>query len=152
MIRVEIDETIDRPIEEVFDQLVDIDRYPDWMPESSILVTCSKNSEGPVTVGTEYTDMTRFGTARGEVQALVPPRKILFHYVVRLLGVPVMEGWPGYTLEPAGQGATKLHHLAEGRLRGPFKLIRPVIRRIARRERRRTVEALKHSLETSSDQ
>ena len=147
MIRVEIEETIDRPIEDVFERLIDIDRYDEWMPESWFYITSRKESDGPVTVGTEYTDVTRLGNVRGEVAELERPRRVVFHYVARKLGRVMMHGWPGYTLEPDGDGGTLVHHVAEGRLRGAFKLLRPVIQRIANGERRRTVAALKASLE-----
>jgi hypothetical protein len=59
-----------------------------------------------------------------------------------------METCPGYTLE-AIEGGTKLHHVAEGRLFGLFKLMQPRVARIAREERTRTVDALKNSMERS---
>lgn len=148
MIRVDIHETIQRPIDDVFEQLVDIPRYPEWMPGESLLVTCTKDTEGPVGVGTRYTDRTRVGTARGEVSELERPSRVVFHYTFRLWGMTLMEGWPGYTLERAGEGATAVHHTGEARLYGPFKLLEPLIRRMADRERRLTVDALKESLES----
>lgn len=147
MIHVEIHETIEQPIEDVFEQLIDIDGYPDWMPEGGLFVTCSQESEGPVGEGTRYRDVTRLGTVRGDVVAFRAPREVTFHYTARLFGVMAMEGWPGYTLEPAGAGATRVHHVANGRLYGPFRLFRPLVQRIAEGERRRTVDALKASLE-----
>lgn len=59
-----------------------------------------------------------------------------------------MEGWPGYELEPDGSRATRVRHVARGRLFGAFKLMQPLVRILARRERRRTVGALKASLES----
>jgi uncharacterized protein YndB with AHSA1/START domain len=150
MIHVEIRETIERPIEEVFERLVDIPRYPEWMPRGGLFVTCRKDSEGPVGVGTRYSDVTTLGTVRGEVSEFVHPHRVVFHYTARLLGVKVMEGWPGYTLEPDGESATTVHHRAEGRLVGVFRLLQPLIQRLADGERRRTVAALKGSLESSS--
>ena len=148
MIRVEIRETIHRPIEAVFERLIDIDRYPEWMADSWFYITSRKESPGPVRVGTEYTDVTRLGSVRGEVVELDRPRRVVFHYVVRTLGRDVMHGWPGYELEPMDDSRTRLHHRAEGRLHGPFRMLRPVIQRIADGERRRTVESLKASLES----
>ncbi|MFO7893948.1 MAG: SRPBCC family protein [Longimicrobiales bacterium] len=117
MIRVEIEETIDRPTEEVFERLIDMDRYAEWMPESWFYITSRKDTDGPVKVGTRYTDVTRLGAVRGEVAELERPRRVVFHYV------------------------------AEGRLQGAFRALRPVIQWIANGERRRTVAALKASLE-----
>lgn len=147
MIHVAIEETIGRRIDEVFEQLVDIPRYPEWMPDTGLFVSCTKDSEGPVGAGTAYTDKTRLGTIHGDVSAFERPTKVVFHYTARLLGMTVMEGWPGYWLEREGAAATRVHHRAEGRLYGPFRLLRPLVQRMARRERQRTVDALKASLE-----
>lgn len=149
MIQVEINAIIKRPIEEVFEQLVDIPRYPEWMPDNSLLITCAKDSEGPVGVGTAYSDKTRLGTVRGEVAVFDRPHKVVFHYTARLLGMTVMEGWPGYALERDGEAATRIHHKAEARLYGLFKLAQPLVQRMARNERQRTVDALKESLESA---
>lgn len=148
MIRVEIHETIERPIDEVFEQLVDIPAYPDWMPDDGLFVTCTQDSEGPVDVGTPYTDVTRLGTVHGEVTELERPRRVVFRYTARLLGMTAMQGWPGYTLEPDGAGRTGVHHHARAHLYGPFKLLRRLVQRIAEGERQRTLDALKTSLES----
>lgn len=78
-IRVEIEETIERPIEEVFERLVDIPGYNEWMPDQGLMVSCSKDSDGPVGEGTRYSDVTRFGTVHGEVVAFERPSKVVFH-------------------------------------------------------------------------
>lgn len=150
MIRVEIDETIDGPIDEVFARLVDIARYPEWMSDDGLFVTCRQDTDGPVRVGTAYTDVTTLGAVRGKVAALEPPREVVFHYEARLLGMTVLEGWPGYTLEPLTGARTRVHHVAEARLNGPFMLLRPLIRRMARKERRLTVESLRDSFVTET--
>lgn len=99
--------------------------------------------------GTTYCDVTRLGTLRGEISEFERPDTVVFHYAAGLLGVPVMDGWPGYTLESAGDGATRVRHRAQGHLHGPFKLLKPLVHRMARSERQRTVDALKASLESS---
>ena len=68
------------------------------MPDDGLFVTSSQDSEGPVGVGTTYSDRTRLGTVRGEISVFERPRKVVFHYTARLLGSTVMEGWPGYVL------------------------------------------------------
>lgn len=151
MISVEVVETIDRAIDDVFEQLVDIDRYPEWMPGDGLFLTCTKDSEGAVGRGTEYTDRTRVGVMHGEVYAFEPPTRVVFRYEARLLSYKVMEGYPGYTLQRVGDMKTRVHHLAEGHLYGPMRLLGPLVQRIARGERERTVQALKRSLESVTD-
>ena len=151
MIKVEIEKTINQPIEEVFDRLVDISGYSEWMPDTGLFVSCSKDSPGSVAVGTTYTDVTRLGTVHGEIAEFERPRRVVFHYTWKVLGFRAMDGWPGYELQPEGMDCTRVCHVARGRLYGLFKLVRPLIQRIAEAERRRTVNALKESLESDQD-
>jgi uncharacterized protein YndB with AHSA1/START domain len=148
VIRVDIHETIRKPVEQVFARLVDIGGYREWRPGGGgIFLTCSQDSPGAVGEGTRYTDRTRLGTVRGEVAVFDPPRRVIFHYTSRLFGRTMIEGWPGYTLESDGAGGTRLHHHAEARTYGPFRLLEPLIQRIANRERAATVRALKESFD-----
>lgn len=128
MVKLEIDETIDRPIEEVFERLVDIDAYPRWLPRSRVFRSCHKTSAGPVVEGTTYVDDTRFGKAFGDVVDFEPPDRVIFRYRMRFLGMELMEGRPGYVLEALGAGRTRVPHLAEAKLRGAFKVLKPTIR------------------------
>lgn len=151
MIRVSINETIGRPIEEVFEQLVDIDRYPDWMPDTGIFLNCWKESEGPVGLGTTFVDKTRLGTVKGDITAFKRPHTVTFHYTDYMFGRKVIEGWPAYTLEPNGPSSTRVHHKAEAHLYGVYRLFQPIFQKIARKERTGTLHALKASLEGDAD-
>jgi uncharacterized protein YndB with AHSA1/START domain len=150
MIRVSITETIDRPIAEVFEQLVDIDRYPDWMPDTGIFLDCWKESEGAVGLGTTFVDKTRLGTVKGDITAFERPNLVTFHYTDYLFGRKVIEGWPAYTLEPIGSSSTRIHHRAEAHLYGVYRLFQPIFQRIAHKERTGTLYALKASLESGA--
>lgn len=148
MIRVDLRDTVAGPMEAVFGRLADIDRYPEWRAGGGgIFVTCSQDSAGPVAEATRYTDRTRLGTVHGEVVEFDAPRRIVFHYTARLRGRRVVEGWPGYTLEPEGAGSTLVHHHAEARTYGLMRPLEPLIQRIARHERRSTLQALKRSFQ-----
>lgn len=147
MIHVEIDTVIKRPIEDVFERLVDIPNYAEWLPKSRVFLETKLTSEEPIDVETTFTDRTTIGTFRGEVTAFQRPTKVNFRMSLRRLGMKVMESRPGYTLTPVDAG-TQLQLIAEGQLYGLFKLLEPYVAAKARRERKRTVEALKKSLET----
>jgi hypothetical protein len=96
--------------------------------------------------GTTYYDRGRMGTFRGEIAEFRAPTRVAFRKSLRWLGVEVMEARPAYELVRT-QSGTKVRHRAEGRLFGIFGLMEPVVARVARGERRRTVEGLKASLE-----
>jgi uncharacterized protein YndB with AHSA1/START domain len=149
-IHIEIETMIRCPIEEVFDRLIAIDDYSRWLPQEGVFISTHQRSDGPVNQGTTYTDRTTVGTFQGEVIAFQRPTKIVFRHTLRWWGIAVLESRPGYRLESI-KGGTKLHHIADGRLFGLFKLMQPRVARIAREERERTVNALKTSLERSFD-
>ena len=146
MIRVEMNTLVARPIEDVFGRLTDLSDYSRWMPKLGIFVRCGQTSEGPVGEGTTYYDRGRMGTFRGEIVEFRPPTRVAFRESLRWLGVDVMEARPEYELVPTQTG-TEVRHTAEGQLFGVFKLMEPVVARVARGERKRTLEALKGSLE-----
>jgi uncharacterized protein YndB with AHSA1/START domain len=147
MIRVEIDTKIHRPIGKVFERLVDIDSYSDWLPQSRVFLDCEQTSKGPVDVGTTFIDRTRIGTYKGQVTELQRPTRVSFRMRLRWFGVNVMESRPTYILEPVEDG-TRVQHLAEGELYGLFRLLEPYVAIRARMERERTVDTLKRSLES----
>jgi len=146
MIRIELDATINYPIEKVFDKLTDLPGYNTWMPKDGLFIRSKKNSEGPVGEGTTFTDKVRRGKAVGEIVEYKRPNRVKFRQTVYFLGMKMMESRPGYGLESIN-GNTKLHHVAEGHLYGIFKVLEPVIRIIAQKERERTVNALRISFE-----
>lgn len=147
-LRVEVCERIAHPIEGVFDRLADIEGYNSWMSTKGIFSSCTKDTPGPVRHGSRYTDRTRIAVVRGEVSEIERPRRLVFHYRLEILGLRLMEGWPGYDLERDDDGATLVRHVARAELYGVFRMARLVIRRIAIRERTLTVDALKRSLES----
>lgn len=146
---VEVDTRIDRPVEDVFERLARLSEYSRWLPRSIVFTTCRQTSPGPVGPGTTYDDVTKLGTLRGEVHDLAAPHRIAFRETLRWLGRPVMEARMEYALRPDAAGRTEVHHVAEGELRGALGLVEPLVAMIARRERQRTIDALKRSFEPS---
>ena len=145
MIRFTLKRLIDRPIEEVFEQLADIDGYRDWMSREGLFRDSGKMSEGPTEEGTSFYDQARFGRLRGVVTELDSPNRIAFRQVLRRDDKPVFESRPSYTLKAVGNG-TSVRQTAEGELRGMYKLLEPVIYPIARSERKRVLDSLESSL------
>lgn len=145
MIRVEVETTIDRPIEEIFDRLTNIPGYNRWMPSDGLLSESRQISSGAVGNGTMFKDRIRHGSARGQVVLFNRPTQLAFHQTVKILGMKVLESHPSYTLSPLPDGSTKIHHEAEGYGIGIFRLFEWALKPVARAERRRTVRALKRS-------
>ena len=146
-VRYETRMTIDRPINDVFARLADLDGYRTWMRRTGLFRRSGQTSDGRLGLGTAYFDATRMGTFRGEVTDYEPPARIGFRETLRWFGYDLMEARPVYTLE-ANQDKTIVHHVAEGELFGIMRLMKPVAALLARSERARTVESLRRSLES----
>jgi hypothetical protein len=147
VIRVEVEKMIDWPIEDVFDRLVDIDGYSEWLPQSRVFLDSWQTSKGPVTQGTTFIDKTWVGLYRGRVTTFQRPTQVNFRMRLRWVSLDVMESRPQYKLAPVKNNRTEIRHVAEGKLYGPFKLLEPYVAIHAQRERNRTVQILKESLE-----
>ncbi|HEY7134279.1 MAG TPA: SRPBCC family protein [Acidimicrobiia bacterium] len=147
-VRYETRTTIDRPITDVFARLADLDGYRTWMRRTGLFRRAGKTSDGPVDLGTAYFDATRMGTFHGEVTEYEPPTRIGFRETLRWFGTDLMEARPRFALEADGD-KTIVHHVAEGDLFGIMRLMKPFAALMARSERARTVEALRHSLESA---
>jgi uncharacterized protein YndB with AHSA1/START domain len=146
-VRYETRTTTDRPISDVFMRLADLDGYRTWMRRTGLFRRSGQTSGGPLGLGTAYFDATRMGTFRGEVTHYEPPTRIGFCETLHWFGADLMEARPEYRLE-ADQDKTIVYHVAEGELFGVMRLMKPLAGRLARRERARTVESLKRSLES----
>ena len=146
-VRYETHTTIDRPISDVFARLADVDGYRTWMRRTGLFRRSGQTSDGPPGLGAAYFDATRMGTFHGEVTDYEPPARIGFRETLRWFGSDLMEARPEYLLE-ADRDKTIVHHVAEGELFGMMRLMKPIAAWLARSERSRTVESLKHSLES----
>jgi uncharacterized protein YndB with AHSA1/START domain len=144
-VRYETRTMIDRPIGDVFARLADLNDYGTWMHRTGLFRRCRQTSDGPLGPGTAYLDVTRMGTFHGEVTDYQRPSRIRFRETLRWFGSDLMEARPEYFLEADGD-RTIVHHVAEGDLLGPMRLMKPVAAMMARSERARTVESLRRSL------
>ncbi len=147
-VRVEVDEVIERPVEQVFERAIDLSHYSDWMPRTGVFKRSSQTSNGPVGLGTTFIDQGRMGTFRGQIVEFERPSRVVFEETLRWFRSPVVEARLRYEFVPVPEG-TAVHHVAESELHGIFRVMRPMVIIIGRGERRRTVRALKKSLESS---
>src|SRR5881227_4381663 len=110
MVRTEIHGTIDRPIEEVFGYMSDIERQPEWV---STLSESRKTSTGPTGVGTTYQQTTKFLGRRMDMQCEITGYESPTVYAFRSRSGPVnME--MRITLSAQGTGTTEVTQVAEG--------------------------------------
>ena len=145
MITVEHSVVINRPIEEVFDFMADIENAPQWR---SGLVEVKKLSDELV-VGAKATEVLQFLGRRMEttyeITEYEPNKKFSF----KTTSGPVpMEG--GFTVESA-EGGTKVTFKIQGEAGGFFKLAEPILARMVRRQVETDHGNLKDLLEARAD-
>ncbi len=143
MITVELAETIDRPVEEVWAFTHDLSKSPLWQ---TTLVELRQLDDEPFGVGTRISETRRFLGLKietvWECTALEPPRLSS----IRSLSGPVR--WGGsYILEPVGEG-TRFTLSIEGEMSAYFRVTEPVLKRMTKREMEASMGHLKDILES----
>ncbi|HEX5857110.1 MAG TPA: SRPBCC family protein [Microbacterium sp.] len=144
VIEFELTRTVRAGIQDVFDRLADIEGYNEWMPrKGSMLRRTRQTSPGAPGLGTTFLDETTAGPTPGEISEFEPPHTLVFHWWDRSkAGRLRLEGWPGYRLDEEHDGSTVVRHSARLETHGAYRLATPLLRRIAKKERTATLEAL----------
>jgi uncharacterized membrane protein len=138
---------IDRSPEEVFAFVADFENLPRWQKS---VITAHKVTEGPIRVGSKFTEDVRIlgrnVESTGEVTALEPNRRMEFD----LTSKGPIECKAQFTFAAAA-GGTSLSLDGDFRLKGLWKLMTPMAAGEIRRETRKELEALKTVLEGSPE-
>jgi uncharacterized membrane protein len=141
MVRVEESVTIDRPVEEVFAYLADIEKQ--WV---SSLLESTKNSDEPTGEGTKYRQRAKILGRRfestNEITAYQPPHVYEFQATSGPMHVRMR-----FTLISDGL-ETRVLQVAEGESGGFFRLADPIIARTLRKQLQADLETLKTMLES----
>ena len=140
---------IGRPIDEVWEYLIDAQNLPEWSDDFESCVRAG-NDRGPIGEGTAYSFKLR-----------APAREGTFAYVeweprrrVRWDGEPIratggsMRPRGGFELEDAGDGRTRVRLIFEPEPGGALRLLTPLIRRSIQRGRTADAARLKELLES----
>jgi hypothetical protein len=137
---------IARSPEDVFAYLDQLDRHGEWQNE---IVSVKVDTEGPVRVGTRVTEVRKVPGGKREIiyeiTAHDPPRTSSFRGIngpIRVVGTA--------TVEPAGEGRSRLTIDLDFEGRGFGKLLVPLVRRDARKRVPVNHEKLKDRLESGA--
>ncbi len=144
MVRVEVDTTINRPIEEVFNYASDIDRQPEWV---SPLIESEKTSDGPTAVGTTYRQAAKFLGRRMDMNCEITGYESPRLYAFRAKNGP-MHMEMQFTLTSEGPESTRVTQVVEGESAGFFKLGDPILARTMKKQFVADLETLKTLLES----
>jgi uncharacterized protein YndB with AHSA1/START domain len=146
MTRVDHTVTIERPVEEVWDYLMDSRNDAVWVTN---VVEVGRGGDLPVADGVEIEETFKFLGIRFPLTLKVIEHRPRTHSAVEMTGGPV-PGRGSYDLVPADEGA-RLTMTFEADAHGFFKLTEPVFARIARRDLTTSLEHLKDLLEARND-
>ena len=145
MISYRIEETINRPVHEVFPYVAEPTLYAQWMPVSDVQVA----SPGEVRVGSTARAMMKVGSR------LAPFTWEVIEYQADVsLAFRTIEGpmnWDGsYEVAPLGDGATRIIGLGRVGLKGWQRLLEPFMGGEIRRGEAAELRRLKVLLEQPS--
>jgi uncharacterized protein YndB with AHSA1/START domain len=142
MVDITVATTINRPVGEVFAYVADTTNDPAWHTDVQEVV---RLAEGPVRTGMSYRIRIKpfMGVSEGtvEVIALEPNRRQVLRSEMGAMKPTIT-----YLLEPAG-GATTFTRRVQIELRGPMRLMQPLMRAIGRKRNAAFVANLKRVLE-----
>ena len=144
MIELQWEADIRASPERVFALLAELRGYHRWLPNSSAFRGTHQISEGPIGVGTTYTEPGPFGVRHGRVIEFEPPRRLSFEQPMtsRIKAMGVIGIHVFHTLTP-GSGTVHLRRQLQLDPRGPVKWLMPVIVPAFRAENARMIRALK---------
>lgn len=143
MVRIEEQATINRPVEEVFAYMSDIERQPEWV---STLTSSQKTGSGPTGVGTTYRQGVKFLGRRMEMDCEILAYEPPTLYAFRARSGP-MRMEMRMTLAASGTETT-LTQVAEGESNGLLKLADPIMARSMKKQFAADLESLKTLLES----
>ena len=143
MAKAEANIVINRPANEVFAYMTDVEKETEWQAE---LLEAKQTSAGPLSVGTTVREVRNFMNRRMEVVFEItefePDSKMSF----KSISDPFpMRG--RYSLEPV-EGGTSVTFFIEGELTGVFKMAELIVAQTAKRQINADLSRLKTHLES----
>ena len=121
---------VSRPPEAVFDYVTDPTRLVDWQTSKTAV---QQLGDGPVGPGSRFRERTKPRGAREfeqitEFTVFERPRQLRVHVVE---GPQPIDGTWTFYADPRG---TRVSFVAEGELRGPLRLLSPLVARVMARQ------------------
>jgi carbon monoxide dehydrogenase subunit G len=146
--KIEYSILINRPVEEVFAYVSNVENWPQWISGAS---EARQTSPGSMGVGTTFTQVSHYLGRQFEVNAKVTEYELNRKFAVENDGKPVPYG-NTITLERAGS-STRLYDVlkASGDVGSLFKLAEPIMERMFRRQFEKDHETLKDLLEAHAE-
>jgi uncharacterized protein YndB with AHSA1/START domain len=132
-------QVIERPVADVFDTVIHVERFPDWSPRNP---SARKLTGGEIGEGSEFEmGIKGFGKVHQELQQFERDRRVRIVPSLRML-----QGGHLFVFTDLG-GSTRVDHELEMRPKGVFKLMAPMVWATGRKNLRETADALQRHLE-----
>ncbi len=127
MIRASWQTRIERPVEEVFDYVADLDHEPEWNPDASNVV---RVSTGPVGLGTSWEeDFRRVGHYVTTIDAYDRPSLVSFD-----ARNPRTDAHVRFEFAPDGEDATQVTCALELTMKGAMRFMEPLLGPMIRKQ------------------
>lgn len=137
---------VDRPVEEVFARLLDLERSPEWAVDFGV-VERSKVTDGPSGVGTRFRAVDQMLGRRNEYEVEITALE-QNRYLAAAWSEPIGGGWQARFEEK--EGGTDLTFAGEMEPTGFIRLLAPLMGLLGRRATRRDLHRFKRWVETGS--
>lgn len=145
MIKFETEQTIARSADEIWTYAADVLRHPDWMAVTDARLLHGQGSE----VGARGRERLMLGPFKWDVEFEVveaePGRRIVW----RAVDDPRFDLEVGLDLAPFGPTTTRALYGATVQLRGPWRLLAPLVAMEGRAGQARELQRLKKNVETT---
>ena len=131
---------IDRPVDDVFDTVIDAGNYASWNPT----ITASRRmDEGEIGDGSRFEWKLRgFGKITNELREFERNKRVMVAPLTNML-----DGGHRWLFTDLGNGETRIDHELELDPKGVFRLLKPMLRANGKKTVRETAAALKTHLE-----
>ena len=145
MLKIEKSVVINRPIEEVFEFVINVENLPQW---AGPVLEAKQSSEGPLSVGTTQTHVVNFLGRQAEISYEVTEYEPNKKFSTKATSGPIpMETI--YNFEPVAEGTmVKLNGKVDAG--GFFKLAEPVVAPMLKRQVETDTSNLKELLEAQA--
>jgi uncharacterized protein YndB with AHSA1/START domain len=120
VIRATWTQQVERPPEEVFDYVADLDHEPEWNPDASNVVRTTPGEVGLGTVWEE--DFRRVGHYVTTIDRYERPQELSFD-----ARNPRTDARAGFSFAPHGDGATEVSCVIELTMKGVMRLLEPLV-------------------------
>lgn len=143
--------SINAPATKIFNVVVDLQAYSDWLPTSTSFPGITSISSSPTKLGTTYIESTPFGIRHGKVIEFSPPSKVLFHQPMQLNEAPegvLIDIKVEVVLREKDQGVTEVERNVYLGFPEPLVGLKEIFEKGAGEEGARVMELLKKRVES----